>query len=389
MDISHLLTSHSSDMEASLVRELLHYSQQPDMLSLAGGLPDEALMPAYPDLKALTDSRQYGASEGEKALRELIVSIVTRIGLSAKVDNVLVTNGSQQGLDIISRLILDENSTILTEQPTYLAACQVFKLQGANIQSVASDEKGMSVSALRDAIESTNPKAIYLIPNFQNPAGHCYSLKRRQEIAVLLDEKNILLVEDDPYRDLCYEEVDLTPISSLMTHTPWLYMGSFSKILWPGLRTGYVVSCNAFSSYLVKIKQATDLHTNRLSQSMITAFITSDAYPIHIKKLQKNYRIKRDAMAIALTENLGDIIEFIVPAGGMFFWVKLPEGISSKQIMKEALEKKVLVLPGTPFFPTKHPLDDAFLRLSFARLSLKNIDNAVFILSNVIRGALK
>lgn len=389
MDISHLLTSRSSDMEVSLVRELLHYSQQPDMLSLAGGLPDEKLMPNYPDLNGLTDSRQYGASEGEASLRELIVSIVNGIGLSAKVDDVLVTNGSQQGLDIISRLILDENSTILTEQPTYLAACQVFNLQGANVQGVASDEEGMSISALRDAIEGMNPKAVYLIPNFQNPAGHCYSLKRRQEIAALLDEKNILLIEDDPYRDLCYEDVDLTPITSLITSAPWLYMGSFSKILWPGLRTGYVVSCHAFSSYLVKVKQAVDLHTNRLGQSMIIAFMTSEAYPIHIKRLQKSYKEKRDAMATALTENLGDIIEFTVPAGGMFFWVKLPEGISSKQIMKETLEKKVLVLPGTPFFPTKNPLDDAFLRLSFARLSIEDIHGAVSILSKVIRDSLK
>ena len=201
-------------MEASFVGELLHYSQQPDIISLAGGLPDENLMPAYPELKQLTDSRQYGPSEGEKDLRECIVSIVAERGIQTSTDNVLVTNGSQQGLDIVSRLILDESSHILTEQPTYLAACQVFKLQAdAKVQDVMSDTEGMSVSALRDAIEKHHPKAIYLIPNFQNPAGHCYSLQRRHEIAALLDEKNILLIEDDPYRDLCYDNVDLTPIS--------------------------------------------------------------------------------------------------------------------------------------------------------------------------------
>jgi 2-aminoadipate transaminase len=385
MDISHLLTSHSINMQASLVREVLHYSQQPDILSLAGGLPDEKLMPAYHALNQLTDSRQYGASEGEKGLREIIVGLVADRGLHTTLDNVLVTNGSQQGLDIISRLTLDESSTILTEQPTYLAACQVFKLQGANIQGVPSDSGGMSVSALRNAIENTSPKAVYLIPNFQNPTGHCYSLKRRQDIAALLDEKGILLIEDDPYRDLCYEKVDLTPITTLLKRAPWLYMGSFSKVLWPGLRTGYVVSCAEFSPHLVKIKQAIDLHTNRLGQNMIAAFVASEMFPAHIVKLQQSYKEKRDAMSKALVAELGDMVEFNTPAGGMFFWLRLPDGVSSKQVMTDALEEKVLVLPGMPFFPNRHSQDDVFLRLSFARLSLEEIQRAVHILSDVIR----
>lgn len=385
MDISHLLTSHSRNMEASLVRELLHYSQQPDILSLAGGLPDENLMPAYPELKQLTDSRQYGPSEGEKDLRECIVSIVAERGIQTSTDNVLVTNGSQQGLDIVSRLILDESSTILTEQPTYLAACQVFKLQGARVQDVLSDSEGMSVSALRDAIEKHHPKAVYLIPNFQNPAGHCYSLQRRREIAALLDEKNILLIEDDPYRDLCYDNVDLTPISTLIKQAPWLYMGSFSKVLWPGLRTGYIVSCTVFSPYLVKVKQAVDLHTNRLGQSMITQFFKSGQYPDHVSKLQQAYKSKRDVMAEALQAELGDLVEFLLPSGGMFFWVKLPEGVSSQLVLTEALKDNVLVLPGAPFFPCKSPLDDSFLRLSFARVSPTQIYQAIALLAKVIR----
>ena len=385
MDISHLLTPHSRNMEASLVRELLHYSQQPDVLSLAGGLPDESLMPAYPELKQLTDSRQYGPSEGEKDLRECIVSIVADRGIETSTDNVLVTNGSQQGLDIVSRLILDDSSTILTEQPTYLAACQVFKLQGAKVQDVLSDAEGMSVSALCDAIEKYRPKAVYLIPNFQNPTGHCYSLQRRREIAVLLDEQNILLIEDDPYRDLCYDSVDLTPISTFIKQAPWLYMGSFSKVLWPGLRTGYIVSCDAFSPYLVKVKQAVDLHTNRLAQNMITHFFKSGQYPDHVTKLQKAYKEKRDVMADALDVELGDLIEFSLPAGGMFFWVKLPEGVSSQLVLTEALKDKVLVLPGTPFFPCESSLEDAFLRLSFARVSPTQILKAINVLAKVIR----
>ncbi|MDB4838187.1 aminotransferase class I/II-fold pyridoxal phosphate-dependent enzyme, partial [Marinomonas sp.] len=191
MDISHLLTPRSLAMESSLVRELLHYSQQPNIISLAGGLPDESLMPAYPDLNVLRDSRQYGASDGEGSLRKSIDTLLSDRGLHQP-RGIMVTNGSQQGLDIISRLILDEHSTILTEQPTYLAACQVFTLQGANVQGVASDDEGLLLSDLERLIDLHNPKAVYLIPNFQNPTGHRYGLARRQEIAALLDEKDIL-----------------------------------------------------------------------------------------------------------------------------------------------------------------------------------------------------
>jgi DNA-binding transcriptional MocR family regulator len=385
MDVSHLLTPHSQQMESSLVRELLHYSQQSDILSLAGGLPDEAVMPAYPALNLLNDSRQYGASEGEDSLRKSIVSILAERGLESSVDNVLVTNGSQQGLDLISRLILDSDSTILTEQPTYLAACQVFKLQGAHVQDVASDEQGVSITALREAIDKHQPKAMYLIPNFQNPAGHCYSLERRKQIAALLDEKNILLIEDDPYRDLCYENVDLTPITTLIKSAPWLYMGSFSKVLWPGLRVGYTVSCGAFTPHLTKIKQAADLHTNRLGQNMIEYFLESGQYPEHVKKLRVVYKEKCDRMTGALNKYLNEVVEFTPPSGGMFFWVKLPEGVSSMLVLDETLKEKILVLPGMPFFPCKNPLEDSYLRLSFARVSPAEIDRAISILSSVIR----
>lgn len=385
MPISYLLTSQSKGMKASLVRELLHYSQQPDILSLAGGLPDEHFMPAYPSLDVLVDSRQYGASEGEFSLREHVVAIAAERGLSTAIADVLITTGSQQGLDIISRLVLDSHSTILTEQPTYLAACQVFNLQGANIQDVVSDSEGMSLEALRDAIDTYHPKAVYLIPNFQNPAGHCYSKQRRKDIAALLDEKNVLLIEDDPYRDLCYEEVDLTPITTLIKTAPWLYLGSFSKVLWPGIRTGYVVSCSTFSPYVVKVKQAMDLHTNRLGQSMVSYFLSSGAFPAHVATLREVYKHKRDVMAQALSSQLGALIEFTVPSGGMFFWVRLPDGVSSKLVLDEALKEKILVLPGMPFFPCESALSDSFLRLSFARVSPEDINKAITILARVIK----
>ena len=385
MDISHLLTPNSSHMTSSLVRELLHYSQKSDILSLAGGLPDESVMPAYPDLNVLSDSRQYGASEGELSFRKNIVAILAERKLKTTVDNVLVTNGSQQGLDLVSRLILDSESIILTEQPTYLAACQVFTLQGATIKDVVSDEQGMSISELRSAIDQYKPKAVYLIPNFQNPAGHCYSSVRRKEIAALLDEKGILLIEDDPYRDLFYEEVDLTPISTLMKNAPWVYMGSFSKVLWPGLRIGYIASCRALSSHLVKIKQAADLHTNRLGQNMIDHFLESGQYPEHIKRLRSVYKMKCDHMNAALNRHLGHVVEFSPPIGGMFFWVKLPQGVSSIAVLEQALNEKILVLPGKPFFPCETSFDDSYLRLSFARVSSDEIDRAIAVLATVIK----
>lgn len=389
MKLSQLLTANSQQMESSLVRELLHYSQQPDILSFAGGLPDEAFMPAFPKMEDVADSRQYGPSEGESALREQVVLTVAERGIKVGVDQTLITNGSQQGLDIVSRLILDSDSMILTEQPTYLAAIQVFKLQGAKIQDVASDGEGMSVSVMRDLIEKHQPKAVYLIPNFQNPAGHCYSLKRRQEIAALLDEKGVLLLEDDPYRDLCFEEVDRTPISSMLKTAPWIYMGSYSKVLWPGLRTGYLVSCPDIAPYLVKLKQATDLHTNRLGQNLIASYLATGEFPSHLLKLQTVYKAKRDTMMSALDKYLGDLVQFEKPAGGMFVWLTLPKGVSSKQVLADALEKKVLILPGTPFYPNNSDSFDSNIRLSFARVPESKLDESIALLAEVIKAQLK
>ena len=389
MNCSHLLTPQSLKMESSLVRELLYYSQQPDILSLAGGLPDEVYMPAFPDVREVSDSRQYGPSEGEQRLREHVVSTIAQRGITADASQVLITNGSQQGLDIVSRLILDENSVILTEQPTYLAACQVFKLQGAKIQDVASDDEGMSIAELRTAIATHKPKAVYLIPNFQNPTGHCYSKKRRAAIAQVIDEAGILLLEDDPYRDLCYEEVDRTPITSLMVSAPWIYMGSFSKVLWPGLRTGYVVSCDELSSYLVKLKQATDLHTNRLGQNMISHYLDSGQFPAHLENLRTVYREKRDVMMAALDQHLHGLVQYSKPSGGMFVWLKLPAGVSSKQVLKGALAEKVLILPGTPFFPNDNADTDGHIRLSFARVSPDDLQKAISTLAVVIKALIK
>ncbi|ADZ90722.1 aminotransferase-like domain-containing protein [Marinomonas mediterranea] len=383
--LSKLLTPKAQKMESSLVRELLHYSQQPDILSLAGGLPDEKYMPSYPAIEALEVSQQYGPSEGEGRLRHQIAEIVKERGVAVEDNQVLVTNGSQQALDLVSRIVLDENSIILTEQPTYLAAIQVFELQGAQIKDVRSDEFGLVPDALRRAIEEYQPKAVYLIPNFQNPAGHCYSKRRRVEIAALLDEKGVLLIEDDPYFDLCYEDVDRTPITHYLETAPWVYMGSFSKVLWPGMRTGYVVSCEALVPYLVKIKQAADLHTNRLGQLMISEYLVSGAYPEHIKKLRRVYAQKRDAMARAIDVNLSGLVSYSLPAGGMFFWVKLPSGVFSDRVLRQALERKVLVLPGLPFFANASELSDGYLRLSFARVSEEDVSNAISILADVIK----
>ena len=379
-----LLSDTAQKMESSLVRELLHYSQQEDVLSLAGGLPDEEYMPDISVLN-IKDSCQYGASEGEMRLRLSVCTAMSERYIDASIDQVIITNGSQQGLDIISRLVLDSNSIILTEEPTYLAALQVFKLQGANIQGVESDDEGMSVSAMRRVIEEELPKAVYLIPNFQNPTGHCYSTDRRKEIAALLDEKNILLIEDDPYRDLCYEDVDRTPISSLLKVAPWVYMGSYSKILWPGLRVGYLVSCEALSTYVVKLKQATDLHTNRLGQNIVASYIESTDYPLHLARLKSVYKLKRDVMIKALDHYLGTTVRYNKPAGGMFIWVTLPDHISAKLIMQSALIKKVLVLPSEPFYANDSKQKDRNLRLSFARVSEKELNQAIKILADVIK----
>jgi 2-aminoadipate transaminase len=247
------LAQRTRRLQSSAIRDMLATTQRPGMISFAGGLPAAELMPPLP-LAATADTAlyQYGASEGEPAYREAVAKWVGASGLRVTPDQVLALSGSQQGLDFAAKLLIDEGTPVLCETPTYLAALQVFGLFGAQILNVSLTQDGPDLNAFEHILKTHQPRCVYLIPCFQNPSGVCYSLESRQAIAALLDRYNVILIEDDPYRHVLFDSTtNLPPICALLQRAPWIYLGSFSKILWPGWRLGYLAAHPALMRHLV------------------------------------------------------------------------------------------------------------------------------------------
>lgn len=368
----------------SLVREILAVVNQPDMISFAGGLPaEDALYRADPALitaKELT-CWQYGQTEGERELRELIVEHAHKnLGINCDISQVLVLSGSQQGIDLVGKLFIDEGTPVLAEAPTYLAALQVFSLFGADMKSFDINAKtGPDLAGFSAGLKQS--KLTYLIPTFQNPSGYCYPDQVRADIAAELDKAGVPLFEDDPYRDLSFDGPAPKPVVSHLKSAPWIYQGSFSKTLAPGLRLGYMIAHPDLIVPLTRLKQAADLHSNRLSQQLI-AQILRNGVEEHIQHVLPIYRERRDAMAQALTTHLADKIEWELPAGGLFFWVKLKKNIDTKELMRQALKEGVAIMPGVAFF--SHPSANSYLRLNFSHASPEKIDTGIARLSKLL-----
>jgi len=371
-------------LSGSLIREILQVTQRPEVISFAGGLPAAEIMPAMNFAEMPGDLRQYGPSEGEPRLRELIAQQLCNIGRTCAPDQVLVTAGSQQGIDLISKLFIDEGTVVALESPTYLAALQSFRLFGAEFLDLHLSADGVDPETLRTTFAKKRPAFVYLIPNFQNPSGACYSEKKRRKIAAILDEYDIPLVEDDPYRELMYDPVDRTPISAFLKRAPWLYLGSFSKTTCPGLRIGYLACSQKLFPFLARLKQASDLHSNRPGQWWLVDFISSGKYERHIEGLRPYYRNRRDLMHAALTQEFSEIAEWETSSGGLFFWVKLKQKCDTRLLLKPALARNVAFMPGEPFFANAVGQSGA-LRLNFSHSTPERIEQGVSILSSVVR----
>ena len=371
-------------LTASLVREILAVAQQPDVISFAGGLPATELMPALKVNEIPASLNQYGESQGEPALRMTIAQHLKSLGLRCTDQQIVVTTGSQQGIDLISKLLIDEGTLVGVEQPTYLAALQCFRFFGAQFVELPLDESGLNLSELRTRLSKTRPAFVYLIPNFQNPTGSCYQSANRQAVAALLDELEIGLIEDEPYRDLVYDACDRTPICHYLQRAPWVYLGSFSKVAIPALRIGYLACDERLYAPLLKLKQASDLHSNRWGQWLLNEFVNSSDYPAHLARLAHFYRAKRDAMQTALSQHFSDLGTWQIPQGGLFFWVKLHQSIDTLALLEDALAKKVAFMPGNPFF-AESSSQYAALRLNFSHSSPGQIETGLAILAQLIR----
>ena len=373
-------------LTGSLIREILALTQQPGVISFAAGLPAAAAMPPL-DLSAVPDSmRQYGTTEGEPELRALIARDMRARGRECTPDQVLVTAGSQQGIDLVSKLFIDPGTPVVLEAPSYLAALQSFRLFGARFNALPLTPQGIDPQQLRECIARQRPAFVYLIPTFQNPSGYCYSETVRREIAQVLDDAGVPLIEDEPYRELMYESVARTPIASYLERAPWISLGSFSKTGMPGLRVGYLASSAELYPLLVRLKQSTDLHTNRISQWWATRFLADPDYPAHVERLRARYRVQRDAMAAALDRHLHGIASWQTPAGGLFFWVRLHEPLDTRLLLKQALAQQVAFMPGEPFF-ADDAVEYGWMRLNFSHASPEAVETGIARLAAVIGAA--
>lgn len=370
-------------LQGSLVREILAVANQPDMISFAGGLPAPEAMPKL-DFTGMPDSlSQYGPSEGEKWLREAVAAEMSKNGVPVTAEQILILTGSQQGLDLSAKLFVDEDTPVLVEAPTFLAAVQCFSLYGARFVEVPLTAHGIDLDALEHKVKTERPRFAYLIPTFQNPSGVCYDEAARQRVADLFDEYNVVLLEDEPYRELVYDKCDRAPICSRMKKTPWIHFGTFSKTAIPGLRVAYLACHPELMPHLYKLKQAADLHTNRQGQWAMHKLLTSAEYPAHIARLREFYHGKRDLMTAALDKHFHDLADWTVPPGGLFFWLKLKANIDSYDLLQPALDRKVAFMPGKPFYAVPRVSNE--IRLNFSHASPEKIEEGVKTLADVVR----
>lgn len=304
-----------SRLKSSLIREILAAAQRPEVMSFAGGLPAEPMLPKVQWEQMPASMGQYGMSEGEPALREAIAAEARALGVPCEASQVLIVSGSQQTLDLASKLFIDPGTEVLLEAPTYLAALQAFQLFGADCVTVPLGAEGPDLVALRQRLERHKPAFAYLIPTFQNPSGVRYSEERRDAVAALLDEFGVTLIEDEPYRELVFDEGRATPLVSRLRKSSWIYTGTVSKTLLPGLRVGFLIATPDLFPHLLRLKQSADLHTNRVGQWQALQWFGSEAYRQHLAELREFYRVRRDAMQEALLEHFGEPGRMEYPGG--------------------------------------------------------------------------
>jgi 2-aminoadipate transaminase len=316
---------------------------------------------------------QYGPTEGYRPLREYIVGHMARYGILASVDNVLITSGSQQALDLIAKLLINRGDRILVECPTYLGALQAFDLMGAEYVTVPTDDHGIQTCNMEEALRS-GPKFMYILPNFQNPGGVTLSRSRRDQLVALSDKYGIPIVEDDPYGQLRYEGEHVTPLVVLdrtnLTRDPGyklgnvIYLSTFSKVLAPGLRVAWIVAPPDVIAKLVQLKQSTDLHTSPFTQMVIYESARDGFIDEHVKLIRATYKDRRDAMLAALQDFFPPEVTWTHPHGGLFLWVTMPPGVDSAKLLDTALRQDVAFVPGDPFYPNGD--EGSHLRLNFS-----------------------
>lgn len=384
------LAARTARMNPSVIRELLKLTEKPGIVSLAGGLPSALTFPVDAFARACAQvlesdgpaALQYAASEGYAPLRE---AVAAQLPWDVDPDNVLITNGSQQALDLVAKVFIDPGSRILVETPTYLGALQAFAPMEPQVQAVASDDDGVRIDSLREHVGSGAAKArfLYVLPNFQNPTGRTMTEARRAALVQAGAELDLPLLEDNPYGELWFDAPPPAPLSA-RNPAGCLYMGSFSKVLAPGLRLGFLVAPPEIFPKLLQAKQAADLHTTGFNQRMVAEVMKGGFLDRHVPTIRALYKQQRDAMLVALEREMQGLgVGWNRPEGGMFLWLRLPRHMDAVALLALAVERNVAFVPGAAFYadtPEAHTL-----RLSFVTASSAQIGTGIAALADAVR----
>lgn len=385
-----------STLKASEIRELLKLAEQPEIISFAGGLPASELFPVR-ELSAMCSAvleqngqraLQYAATEGYQPLRTWIANRMNATqGTSFDRDHILITNGSQQALDLTGKVFVDEGDVVLCESPTYLAAITAFRAYNCRFVEVPTDDCGMKMDALEDILKRTERvKVIYVIPNFQNPTGLTMSLERRKRLVELAVQHNVVVLEDNPYGELRFEGDFLPAIQSFDTTGRVISTGTFSKILCPGLRIGWIAGDKEIIGKYVMVKQGVDLQSNTFAQALIAAYLERYDIDAHIKTILTVYKKRRDVLLAAMERLFPAGVHFTRPEGGLFSWVTLPESVNTRTLLEDCLKKNVAFVPGGSFFPNGG--NENTMRINFSNLKEEDIERGIEILASVLRAHL-
>ncbi len=379
LDWESHLAERTKNMKSSAIRELLKITQDPEIISFAGGLPAPEVFPLKEVDESCSnvirengkDALQYSSTEGYYPLKEFLADSMHQYGVPARPENVLLTNGSQQALDLIGRIFIDPGTFILSGRPTYLGAIQAWRAYQAKFHTMRVDEYGLVVDEIERAYEKAlqdsgrPPAFIYVLPNFHNPAGTTLPLERRIQLAEIATKLDIAVVEDDPYGQLRYEGENLPPICTLIPERT-IYLGTFSKTMAPGLRLGWIVASEVLMKRLIQAKQGCDLHTGTFVQYVANDICQRGILKPHINKIREVYKKRRDTMLDAMTEFWPDECSWTVPEGGLFLWARVPESIDTDVFLREiALKEKVAYVPGINFYPNTDGGNHA-MRLNFS-----------------------
>ena len=391
MSMETLLSEGIKATPPSFVRSILKAASEPGVISFAGGLPNPVSFPQEALLNSMerivdtygSQVFQYSITAGLPELRQYIADRYHRIfGLNLTIDNIIITTGSQQALDLIGKVLLDKGDGVIVERPTYLAAIQAFSMQQPTFYPVALTEEGMDPEGLADALQ--NPvKFVYAIPDFQNPTGLTYSAGNRERIYEILKKYEIVLIEDDPYGELRFEGERLPYIGAGKLPNSIL-LGTFSKTVTPGMRIGFLISENKeLLKHIAVAKEASDLHTNIFAQYVIWDYLKNNDLDLHIAKITELYRKQAHAMTQAMDRYFPSTVKYTRPRGGMFLWVTLPEGVSAMSLFPRALEKKVAFVPGDPFYTDAKNANT--MRLNYTNADSETIEEGIRRLGDLLR----